>query len=122
MLAQIASHGHDAPDDGPDGRLPFVLQRALERHVANQGFCICIGLPIHVAHVVLVVALQEMLDAWGLEQPLLGRAGNSPDRYVTLTMFFSKTVSRWPIPIVRRGQCRSVEPACAAIASAGSAV
>ena len=75
VLAQIASHGHDAPDDGPDGRLPFVLQRVLERNVANQGFCICIGLPIHVAHVVLVVALQEMLDAWGLEQPLLGRAG-----------------------------------------------
>ena len=98
VLAQIASHGHDAPDDGPDGRLPFVLQRVLERNVANQGFSICIGLPIHVAHVVLVVALQEMLDAWGLEQPLLGRARNSPDRYVTLTMFFPKPFHGGPSP------------------------
>ena len=98
VLPQIAPHGHDASDDGPDSRLPFVLQRILKRHMTNQGFCICIGLPVHVAHDMLAVALQEMLDSWGLEQPLLGRALSASDRYITLTMFFPKPFHCGPSP------------------------
>ena len=71
MLLQVASHGHDATDDGAGSGFAFVFKGVLKGHMPNEVVGCFIRLPVHGPRATLSPHLQEMLDSFRLKQALL---------------------------------------------------